>query len=538
MRVSSKEFGFVVLAGLGLALATSIPYVLGHLLPFPDSRFDENLVFEMDMNAYFAFARQAAMGHWLFYNPMTPEPHAPVFFNLEWLLLGKLAAAMGGSIELAFQIERIGSIFLLCFALYWLCSFLFETIVVRRIVFTAIMLGGGFGWVLQIPGLGGLLPDRLFLDTSAGIHPFFWMLLAPHFLIAQALALLTLCFFLRAEARGSKADYLMAAASCFLAGAARPFEMLYLVVAISLYVLVIAVWRRDAGSTLRQVFRSLVVCLSIPLLVYYVWLLRLHDVFRWWGIQNVLPPPLPGSLALSLGMASILLIAGLGNLVSLKARPSAHLLIACCFISSLGLLYSFPLLTFSSQFLGTLLIPMVLLGSMRLEPRLISWVHRGNRARGAIAAVLLVNSLTSGVLLGSHIQAVVQGEHRTDFHLIEAYDWLDQNSSVRDIVLASCRIGNQIPRYTHDSSFCGYFFNTVDFRGKRTMAQKFFAAETNDGYRWKLLRRFKIRYVVSTAPDGQPAAYDPETTPFLRKVYGNDFLTVFEVVRYDGTLGR
>ena len=107
MRVSSKELGFVALAGLGLALATSVPYVLGHLLPFPDSRFNENLVFEMDMNAYFAFARQAAAGHWLFYNSMTPEPHAPVFFNIEWLLLGKLAAVMGGSVEFAFQVERL-----------------------------------------------------------------------------------------------------------------------------------------------------------------------------------------------------------------------------------------------------------------------------------------------------------------------------------------------------------------------------------------------------------------------------------------------
>ena len=288
MRVSSKEFGFVALAGLGLALATSIPYVLGHLLPFPDSRFNGNLVFDIDMNAHFAYARQSATGHWLFYNPMTPEPHAPVFFNLEWLLLGKLAAVMGGSVELAFQIVRIAWIFVLCFAVYWLSSFLFDTIVMRRIVFAAIMLGGGFGWVLQIPGLGGFLPSRLFLDTSAAIHPFFWMLLAPHSLIAGSLALLTLCFFLRAEAGGGKRDYFLAATACFLAGAMRPYEMLHLVVAISLYLLVVVVWKRDAGSVSRHVLRSLIICVSIPLFIYYVWLLEFHDVFRWWGAQNVL----------------------------------------------------------------------------------------------------------------------------------------------------------------------------------------------------------------------------------------------------------
>jgi hypothetical protein len=259
---------------------------------------------------------------------MTPEPHEPVLFNLEWLLLGKLAALMGGSMEFAFQVVRIGWIFALCIAVYWLCSFLFDTVMVRRIVFAAILLGGGFGWVLHIPGLGGLLPGRLFLDIGAGIHPFFWMLLQPHFLIAASMALLTLCFFLRAETGGAKRDYLLAAVACFLAGAMRPFEMLYLVVAISLYMLMVAVWKRDAGPASRQVLRSLVVCVSIPLLIYYVWLFEFHDVFRWLGIQNVLAPPLPGSLLLSLGLAGVLLVSGLGNLVSLRERPSAHLLIA------------------------------------------------------------------------------------------------------------------------------------------------------------------------------------------------------------------
>jgi hypothetical protein len=534
MRVGSRESGFLLLASLGLALVTSLPYALGHLLPFPDSRFNENLVFDIDMNFYFALARQSAAGDWLFYNSMTPEPHAPVFFNLEWLLLGKLAAVMGGSVELAFQIVRIGSIFALCLAVYWLCAFLFDTIPMRRIAFTAIMLGGGFGWVVHVPGLGGLLPDRLFLDLSAAIHPFFWMLLAPHSAIAASLALLALCLFLSAEAGGGERGYWLAAAACFFGGLVRPYEMLYLVVAIPLYSLALAVRKKNAGPASRYLLRSLLVCASIPVFAYYLWLFEFHDVFRWIGIQSVVAPPLPGSLVLSLGLASVLLVSGLGNLLRLTERSSPHLLIACCFIASLGLLYAFPLLAFSLQFLGTLLIPMVLVGSVTLEPRVVSWVERGRRARVAIAAVLLLNSLTSIALLGSHSQAVARGEHRTDWRLIEAYAWLEENSSPRDVVLASCRIGHQIPRYTHASSFCGYFFGTVDFRGKRAMVQKFFAAETKDGYRRRLLRQFDVRYVVFSATDPPSTGYDPETTPFLRRAYGNDIATVFEVVRGTG----
>ena len=38
-----------------------------------------------------------------------------------------------------------------------------------------------------------------FLDTSAGLRPFFWMLLVPHFALGQVCATLTLWTFVRAE---------------------------------------------------------------------------------------------------------------------------------------------------------------------------------------------------------------------------------------------------------------------------------------------------------------------------------------------------
>jgi hypothetical protein len=66
------------------------------------------------------------------------------------------------------------------------------------------------------------------------------------------------------------------------------------------------------------------------------------------------------------------------------------------------------------------------------------------------------------------------------------------------------------------------------------MVQKFFAAETSDRYRRRLLHQYDVRYVVFSAIDLPSAAYDPEATPLLRRVYGNDSVTVFEVVRGAG----
>ena len=376
MRVNPREFGFVGSSALGLALVTSIPYALGHVISRSGSRFNGNLVFDADMNSYFAFVRQSAAGQWLFHNAMTPEPHQPVFFNLEWLVVGKLASLLGNSVELAFQVERLVSIFLLCFGLYWLCCFLFSTVLMRRLVFAAVSLGGGFGWLLYVPGLGGRLPETAFLDTYAGIHPFFWMLLQPHFLIAQALAVFTLCFILRAESRGTASDYVLAALCCVLAGSMRPFEMLYLVAAIFSYILVRTVREGASRSPSRLLLRSLVLLVPLPLLLYYVWLFTVHPVFRWWGVQNIAPPPGVPNLVASLGLAVILLTVGLGKLLESGKLPPPHLLIVCCFVASLALIYSYPLLTFTFQFTTTLLIPTVLLGAMTLEMRLVSWARR------------------------------------------------------------------------------------------------------------------------------------------------------------------
>lgn len=49
-----------------------------------------------------------------------PGTHKPVFFNLEWLLIGKVAAVLHISLTAATDIVRIASTIGMCFAVYWL----------------------------------------------------------------------------------------------------------------------------------------------------------------------------------------------------------------------------------------------------------------------------------------------------------------------------------------------------------------------------------------------------------------------------------
>jgi len=321
--LSIKEIRFVAMITLGLIIVTSIPYLLGHIQPFKTSKFNENMVFDADLNSYFAFMRQSEQGQWLFHNPFTSEPHEPVFFNLEWFVVGKFASLAKVSLETAFQLQRITLIVLLCFSFYFLSTFFFETVMMRRTIF------------------------------------------------------------------------IMA------------------------------------------------------------WLMKIHPVFQWWSIQNIVKPPPPSSLVVTLGVAFILLAFNLKNLGNLKDSSAANALIACCFLSSIALIYCYPVLKFTLQFETTIVIPSLFVGTMSLEKKIIRAVQRSRWTIVGIVMILILNSLTSVLLLKGKIQEVADGKHRTDIQLLAAYKWLDKESEPRDVILPSSSYptGNQIPRYTHNSVF-------------------------------------------------------------------------------------
>ena len=204
---SVADIGFVLIFSLGLALVTSLPYLVGRLAGFRGCQFSDILVFEQDQNNYLAYAHQAELGHWLFHNPMTAEPSNDVLLNSEWLISGKSAEVFGISVRAATHIVRLCSLLLLCSAIYWFAALSFRNTAWRRVTLVAVMTGGGFGW---LPGLHlirvrpGMWP---FLDLSTGLFPFFWSLNIGHFLFPQAFAILGLCLFLRGETTGGRIWY-------------------------------------------------------------------------------------------------------------------------------------------------------------------------------------------------------------------------------------------------------------------------------------------------------------------------------------------
>jgi hypothetical protein len=493
--LQTTESRFVAVFAGVLVIFTSIPYIAGIQLPFPDSRFDQVLSFDSDFNSYFAFMRQARDGQWLFHSPYTSEAHAPALFNLEWLVFGKLARVLGGSLEAAMHVERVVGIFLLAFGLYRLCSLLLEGEWMRRFAFALVLLGGGFGWIRHVPVVRNWLPPFLSLDLYAGVHPFFWMLIAPHFLLPQALAVWTVVMLLTNR-------YVAAAVLLLATGAARPFDLLQLSAAIGLF-----------GLLRRSLPALAVVAATLPLWLHYLWIFKFHPIFQWWSIQNVFPPRRPSAVAWGLGLGGLLFLwarFGLPHLRRPASQPTPRVLLVCCALCSLALLYSFPLLTFSLQIITTLAIPVVLIGVTRLRP------HRG------WLVLLVLNSLTSAVVWRASIYDLERGSHRTPHDLLAAYDWLARHTRPRDLVLASEQDSNRLPRYASVTVFWGYF-TTVSYQNKKALMQEFFEPATTAEWRREFLAHHRFRYVLLRADRTVPAAP-------LQEVFRNGMAVIYQVL--------
>lgn len=523
-EIAASEYRFLSLLATLLCVLTSAPYVLGRCLHISGSVFSGVLVHSLDYDNYLAYIQQSANGAWLFRNPMTPEPHAAVFFNLEWLVGGKIAWALHVSPATAADIERIGSLCLLCFAVYWLAAHLFYSVAVRRAALIAILTGGGFGWIAAVHALHIPLDSSYFLDlTNANLFPFYWALKVPHFLVSEALLTLGLAFFVHGESSGRLRHYVIAGVCYMAAGTCRPYDMLYAMAAVSAYWLFAALARRK--TTTELVLTAVPVLSCIPLLAYYYWIFKLHPIFHWWSLPG---NPAPALWLLGLGYGFSLWFA-LYGMSRIRKLNSGTAFMMCCFVAATALTFAHHWMHFAFQFATNIFVPMLVLGFIGLEAPLTGWLRQASWSRKGLAAALVVNGLTSLALTAQIAWSVWKGDYQTDAAMLNAYSWVSDHSKPRDVVFADFNNSSQLPQYTHNFVFCGYI-NAVEFDKKYAQIESFLDPQIGDDFRQQLLNRYGIHFVLLT-----PQEYENLSSAgqgrFLREIFSNKSA----VVLFDGS---
>src|SRR5512135_2319236 len=121
----ASEWWFVATTILVVLVVTSLPYVYGYLSTPPDKQFMGIMLDVPDHVQYFSWMRELSTAN-LASNKLTPEPNAPVFFNLLWWSLGRLGALLGWGYPLVFQMLRVVATVLFLALVYRMCSWFFK----------------------------------------------------------------------------------------------------------------------------------------------------------------------------------------------------------------------------------------------------------------------------------------------------------------------------------------------------------------------------------------------------------------------------
>jgi hypothetical protein len=519
-----SELWFLAVFTIALGFITSLPYLIGYIRAFPGTVFTGTLDHSLDTNNYLAYVRQSSAGSWLFHNPMTLEPHAAVFFNLEWLVIGKVGFLLHLAPAQAMGVCRLLWLVLICAGVYWLSSFLFESVLMRRVALAACLTGGGFGWLATLRLLRIPIDSSYFLDlTNPNLFPFYWMLRVPHFVAAESFAILGLCFFLSAETSGKVRCYFGAGLCYVAAGLCRPYDMLFLMTATALFVTAMAFVSQRPLSLLA--LRTVPILMCLPILGYYYWIFKIHPVFRWWSLPGSAAPA-AWLLAFGFGVSFLLLLVSGWKLRRHRLTPP-QIFMLCCVVGAIALMYTHRWLHFSFQFATNIAVPMILLGLAGLEQPITKWKMNSRWAIPAIAALLFVNSFTSIALTGQAVMLVMNGEYRTDTQLLAAYTWLDGHSRSSDAVLADLKTSNQMPQYVHNSVFCGYG-NAVRVDDKLKLMNEFFSTDTSNDFRENLLRQNGIQFVVLSEPESAELGALVRA-PFVSEVFRNNAAVILAV---------
>lgn len=493
----------------------------------------------MDIYSYYSFIWQAADGHWLFNNGMTSEPCDRIFFNLQWLLLGKGMAWFGWTPRLTFTLWRFAGAMSLLISFAVLAVQVLPRTSQRIVALLMCAFGGGFGWFIAILG------DMGFVDTSdtfglknpamdliTAVHPFGQILKNPHYSLPHGTFLLFVCAFIQGERTHKTRWYAIAAILAVVQGLSRPYDVITICALIPIYIAVEMVRDRSLAAK-ATMNRALPLLASLPLLAYFYYIFSVHDVFKWWAIQGKQLPTPATWHTLSLGLAGLLFLY---RLSLYKKRPftdpAARFLIALA-TTLLALYHANHIsdsFSFSPQIAIPLMAPLILVGLSALP--YIQEQQFSNRPKtwfAVLCAFIVINSLSTPlcVVWSARIGQDTPRNYarRTD---LDAMDWLKKNASKSDVILSNDVIGGRIA-FNHGGRVAlGHWALTPHVKSLKKRFARFAAGEFSPRKAKRFIYDIRPRYiyVANTPKDKRPVYFRHNRD--LRRVYFNEDVSIYE----------
>ena len=518
ITVVRREWAWVAIVSACVVALASLPYIVVYFTTPPSLRFVGTLLNPLDGDTYLAKMQFGAQGDWLFHLPYTAQDHPGALVLTHYLALGHVAAWTRLPIPLVYHLARALAGFALLLAIYALITHMTQNLTERRIAFLFVALSSGLGWLAVM--FGHLGTSDLVIPES---NTFYSLHINPHFPAAMALMVGMLGQVSKFKFQISKAaggrrsaaseTVFLTAASLALA-IVQPFAVVTVYVTLGVYLTLC--WWRDRRIAWPTVWRTLIAgMVTLPLLVYALWVTQADPVLRGWAAQNLTPSPPVWDYVLGYGL--ILVLAVPGAIAAVRRRGNTDLLLLA-WVGVTALLLYVPF-AMQRRFSLGLHIPLAILAAIGL-----CRIAKRKLVIGPIfAATLLTTSLVIVLALGGGLKhdprLFVSRDEAT------AMDWLHDHTPRGAVVLASPEMGLFIPAWAGRRVVYGHPFETVDAERTKVRVETFFASGTDNAERDAMLREWHVTFVFVGPRERAIGLTDP---PPGREAFRNATVTIYQ----------
>ncbi len=528
--LDKKEWWLAGLVILVVTLISLYPAIWAGLnLDDSSYFFGSNMITTPDYPVYLSFIEQARQGEIIFTNLFTTEFQSPVIFSPLWLSLGVLAKTFGGSAAFWFYLAKVlvGIIFL--FFLYHFISKFFLVWYQRLIAFVLVAFSSGLGTLViprekvwDIITVFYKVPADLWIPES---NTFLSIYHSALFSLSQLLIVLIFYLFLE---KLNLRRYLALALVVLILGILHPYDLVIVGLVPTLYLIFDNIRKRKID--MQKFWAWMVIGFAaLPAGIYYILITRSEWVIAQWAIRNWTPSPPIFSYLFGYGL--VLIFATLGVALIIKNKKDKFYFLIIWAVSSGALLY-IPS-TIQRRFSNGLHIVLAILAAVAV-------VYLFEKLRKSMAiyfvlAILILGFFFSNLTMimedqSSYTQTRFPGVWPSEYY--DAMQWLKDNSSSDEAIIADVQIANLIPALTARKVYAGHGHQTVDFGGKRTLLQNWFWRTNNDDEaKLELLRSNSVKYLWYSEYEQQWGNFDPAIKEYLQEVYSSDKVEIYKVMK-------
>lgn len=469
---------------------------------------------------YINLIKQAKDGNNLFFNRFTSEKHFPLYFNLFFFSLGKMAGFYGWSATYALHAARLISVFLTVYFFFYLFKFIFKDDLWAWYGLLLIVFSGGFGWLsLIFSDFPSLFASNYMAEGSL----FYSLLTYPHFVFSIVFLTLSLFLFYLGWNRQNMFFILLGGLVALILGMIHIYDFVIIWAVVFVFSLISLSFKKSnifySVSSLVTVF-----LFTFPWAFINYRIVKKYFIYSKW-YESFLHAPPPLDYVLSLGLVLIPVFVALVSLKDNKERLKTFLLV--WIISHSAVMY-FPL-PFQRKLFEGLEVPVVILAVYGLKIIYDNYFPKEKKA--AFLILFFFFSSLNSVWLP--VRLIKELKENKDYYLSYqdwiAFKWMKNHLYSEEVILSSSSTAKFIPAILEKPVYAGHWSQTVDLYDKLQKSRRFYSGENTEEEALEFIKDANIKVVYLGEREKEIFKIDNLKYRFLDKVYDIGNVRIYNV---------